>query len=122
MRYQFYETLDTIMETMGDFPISRQNLLGFQGEDSQIAVLIADWTSAEEKDKFEPGKSNRTRTTRVGSPPCLLWQDSNISLSNPHSGRWLTRQTHHLLGNYEVFCGSSSQHDTDNTSAISATT
>lgn len=44
------------MEEVRKFPISSQNILGYQIEDSQIAVLIADWTSAEEKDKFEPGQ------------------------------------------------------------------
>lgn len=43
------------MEEVRGFPISLQNILGYQVEDSQIAVLIADWKSAEEKDEFEPG-------------------------------------------------------------------
>ncbi len=45
------------MAITSKFPIARQNALGTQVEDSTIAVLFADWTSAEEKDIFEPGSS-----------------------------------------------------------------
>jgi hypothetical protein len=38
------------------FPISRQSLYGRKIDQQDISVLIADWTSAEEKDIFEPGK------------------------------------------------------------------
>ena len=48
-----------IMKKVGDFPISRHNVIGTQQEDRQIAVLVADWTSAEEKDKFEPGQLSK---------------------------------------------------------------
>lgn len=65
---QFYKTLDAVMEATSGFPISRQNLVGFQREDAQIAVLIADWTSAEEKDKFEPGKDNRNSKSCIFRP------------------------------------------------------
>lgn len=48
----FYDTTGISLT----FPISRQSLYASQIEDPQIAVLIADWTSAEEKDIFEPSK------------------------------------------------------------------
>ncbi len=38
------------------FPISRQSMYGSLVEDESMFLLLADWTSAEEKDKFEPGK------------------------------------------------------------------
>lgn len=41
---------------MSTFPISRRSILAMKIGDPGIAVLIADWTSAEEKDRFEPGK------------------------------------------------------------------
>lgn len=43
------------MQQVAKFPISRQNQSGIQEEDPEIFVLVADWTSAEEKDVFEPG-------------------------------------------------------------------
>lgn len=91
------------MEATRDFPISRQNLVGFQREDAQIAVLIADWTSAEEKDKFEPGTGSRNYKSCIFCLTCLLRQDSSISPSSPRLGRWLTRQTRRLLGTYGLF-------------------
>ncbi|KEZ39849.1 hypothetical protein SAPIO_CDS8787 [Scedosporium apiospermum] len=48
----FYDTTGISLT----FPISRQSLYASQIEDPQIAVLIADWTSAEEKDIFEPSE------------------------------------------------------------------
>jgi hypothetical protein len=45
------------MDTVSTFPISRQSLSGTQIEDPGVFVMVADWTSAEEKDVFEPGVS-----------------------------------------------------------------
>jgi hypothetical protein len=44
------------MSSMAEFPISRKSILANQIEDPDIRVLIADWTSAQEKDVFEPGE------------------------------------------------------------------
>ncbi|KAH8888057.1 hypothetical protein GQ53DRAFT_767958 [Thozetella sp. PMI_491] len=53
---EFDEIFAGITKTVADFPISRQNIVGSQMEDPEICVLIADWTSAAEKDVFEPGE------------------------------------------------------------------
>lgn len=79
------------MEATRRFPISRQNIVGFQRDEAQIAVLIADWTSAEEKDKFEPGTGSRNCKSCIFCLTYLLRQDSNISPLSPRLGRWLTR-------------------------------
>ena len=53
------------------FPIARQSSYASQIEDPQIAVLIADWTSAEEKDVFEPSRTTQSgieRCTRTNEP------------------------------------------------------
>lgn len=46
------------------FPISRQSALLEQFNDPEIAVLVADWTSAEEKDQFEPGEFEAAPRTK----------------------------------------------------------
>ena len=53
------------MEAVKHFPIARQNIIGRQAEDEGIAVLIADWTSAAEKDEFEPGLSTLKMSATV---------------------------------------------------------
>jgi hypothetical protein len=47
------------MKIASAFPISRQSLAGAQKDDPEIIFMIADWTSAAEKDEFEPGMTPR---------------------------------------------------------------
>ncbi|KAJ9611498.1 hypothetical protein H2200_004682 [Cladophialophora chaetospira] len=51
---RFQEVLADIMGKVARFPIANQNLYGHQVENPEVFVLVADWTSAEEKDVFEP--------------------------------------------------------------------
>jgi hypothetical protein len=52
---KFKEVFDGAMNITRTFPISRQVLSGRLVEDDSKSILVADWTSAEEKDVFEPG-------------------------------------------------------------------
>jgi hypothetical protein len=54
---RFDKVFTDCMKVSSKFPISRQSLYGDQVQDPDIIVLVADWTSAEDKDKFEPGMS-----------------------------------------------------------------
>ncbi|PMD13436.1 hypothetical protein NA56DRAFT_755743 [Hyaloscypha hepaticicola] len=53
---RYDEVFDGITVITSTFPISRQSLYGRKIDQPDISVLIADWTSAEEKDVFEPGE------------------------------------------------------------------
>ncbi|CAK7201578.1 hypothetical protein SEUCBS139899_004284 [Sporothrix eucalyptigena] len=44
-----------ITKAVAQFPISRQGILATQTNDRQVVAMVADWTSAAEKDAFEPG-------------------------------------------------------------------
>jgi hypothetical protein len=52
---RFDKVFTDCMKVSSQFPISRQSLYGDQVQDPEIIVLVADWTSAEDKDEFEPG-------------------------------------------------------------------
>ncbi|KAH8757055.1 hypothetical protein BGZ57DRAFT_908863 [Hyaloscypha finlandica] len=54
---RYDEVFNGITAKSSQFPISRQTLSGRKTskEERDITVLIADWTSAQEKDIFEPG-------------------------------------------------------------------
>lgn len=52
---RFDQVFSDCMKISSKFPISRQSLYGDQTEDPEIIVLVADWTSADDKDIFEPG-------------------------------------------------------------------
>lgn len=53
---KYDKVFNEISEITSKFPISRQSLTGKKQSTEQLmTVLIADWTSAEEKDLFEPG-------------------------------------------------------------------
>jgi hypothetical protein len=54
---RFDKVFTDCIKVSSRFPISRQSLYGDQVQDPEIIVLVADWTSAEDKDKFEPGIS-----------------------------------------------------------------
>ncbi|ERS96914.1 uncharacterized protein SPSK_02738 [Sporothrix schenckii 1099-18] len=45
-----------IATSVAKFPISRQGIVGVQTADRQVVAMLADWTSAAEKDQFEPGE------------------------------------------------------------------
>ncbi|CAK7229749.1 hypothetical protein SCUCBS95973_007333 [Sporothrix curviconia] len=53
---EFDATYDQITSTVAKFPISRQGTLALQTHDREVVVMVADWTSAAEKDAFEPGE------------------------------------------------------------------
>ncbi|KIH93769.1 hypothetical protein SPBR_09169 [Sporothrix brasiliensis 5110] len=48
--------LSEIATSVAKFPISRQGIVGVQTADHQVVAMLADWTSAAEKDQFEPGE------------------------------------------------------------------
>ncbi|PMD60992.1 uncharacterized protein K444DRAFT_612260 [Hyaloscypha bicolor E] len=54
---RYDEVFNGITAKTSQFPIARQTLSGRKAskEERDITVLIADWTSADEKDIFEPG-------------------------------------------------------------------
>jgi hypothetical protein len=52
---QYDEVFNGIQNITSQFPISRQSLVGTMKDDESMSTLIVDWTSAEEKDVFEPG-------------------------------------------------------------------
>lgn len=51
---------------MAQFPISRQGIIGVQAQDQQVAAMVADWTSAAEKDVFEPGEQYQSVKPHFG--------------------------------------------------------
>ncbi|OCL13542.1 hypothetical protein AOQ84DRAFT_414431 [Glonium stellatum] len=51
---KFKETFDTVMRISSQLPILRQILVGGMSSGERMSVIIADWTSAEEKDVVEP--------------------------------------------------------------------
>ncbi|KAF2094704.1 hypothetical protein NA57DRAFT_60123 [Rhizodiscina lignyota] len=53
---RYNEVFESIAGIIFKFPVSRQLLIGSKAGEADISVLVGDWTSAEEKDEFEPGE------------------------------------------------------------------
>lgn len=55
---KFSEVINNLLTYSSKFPVARGTFLGRMDHDPDMVVLVADWTSAEEKDEFEPSKAS----------------------------------------------------------------
>jgi hypothetical protein len=53
---KYDSVFDSCMKKVATYPIARQGLFGLMSHDSRMQVMLMDWTSAAEKDEFEPGE------------------------------------------------------------------
>ncbi|CAK7237600.1 hypothetical protein SBRCBS47491_010037 [Sporothrix bragantina] len=63
---EFDSIYGEITKSVAKFPISRQGILAVQTHDRQVVAMVADWTSAAEKDVFEPGEQYQSVKPHFG--------------------------------------------------------
>jgi hypothetical protein len=63
---KFQEIFSGLMQKVSTFGVALQNSYGTKEGDERQAVLVADWTSAEDKDVFATSRSSQ-------SCVCLIW-------------------------------------------------
>lgn len=76
---KFKETFDTVMRISSQLPILRQILVGGMSSGERMSVIIADWTSAEEKDVVEPS----TRIYNGGSLQTIAANHVRADIQKP---------------------------------------